>query len=46
MFEMKNSQDLTNSRVDIEEENISEFEFEDKMKHSKKRILKRLVEHC
>ena len=45
MFEMKNSLGVTNSRVDIADENISEFEFEDKMKHSEKRKLKSLIEH-
>lgn len=41
MFEMKNTLDVTNSRVDIKEENISEFEFEDKMKQCEKGELKR-----
>lgn len=42
---MKNSLDAPNCKVDIAEENISEFEFENKMKHSEKRKLKSLVEH-
>lgn len=42
---MKNTLDVTNSRVDIKEENISEFEFEDKMKQCEKGELKRWVGH-
>lgn len=37
---MKNTLDVTNSRVDIKEENISAFEFEDKMKQCEKGELK------
>ena len=47
MCEMKNTLDVINSRIDVAEGKISEFEFEDKMKHSKRRKFKNWAEcHC
>lgn len=40
MCEMKNTLDTINRRVDVAEGKISEFEFEQKMKHSKTRKFK------